>query len=205
MVLAERRAGSGCEMIYRPYGVESLSGVMIGLGDTLPGGGWAGALPGATTELYVHRRNGTTDHVSSREQAFQLLAGDRFEVRVGSAGGFGDPLERDAWDVATDVLGGRYPPEEAAAVYGVVLDHEGTLDMKATDRHERSTPSKPAGGCEDSIAAHRAVRAASGHPSSRGPSALPRNPPIRLLCGERIERSHSRRVPCPLDCWMRGH
>jgi len=51
-----------------------------------------------------------------------------------SGGGFGDPLERAAAEVARDVRQGRLTVLEASSVYGVVVDSSGTPDAAATDR-----------------------------------------------------------------------
>ncbi len=60
-------------------------------------------------------------------------AADRFYHRTAGAGGFGDPLDRDAAEVERDVRNGILSPDRAEAVYGVVVDEAtGELDADAT-------------------------------------------------------------------------
>jgi N-methylhydantoinase B len=54
-------------------------------------------------------------------------------MRIANGGGFGDPLEREAEDVARDVAEGRFSSDEATRHYGVVLS-EGRVDDAATTR-----------------------------------------------------------------------
>ena len=60
----------------------------------------------------------------------------RDAIRLGlpGGGGFGDPLTRDPQRVHDDVLDGFITVEEARHNYGVVIDHQGGLDLAATER-----------------------------------------------------------------------
>ena len=77
----------------------------------------------------------------SKEQDIPLESGDRVWVRTPGGGGYGDPLERNAELVLEDVRLGRYSPDQAADLYGVVLtgssaeDGSGVpvLDWKGTE------------------------------------------------------------------------
>jgi N-methylhydantoinase B len=69
-----------------------------------------------------------------------------------SAGGYGDPIERDPEMVREDVIAGRVPRDWGTEAYGVVLDGEGsqiTVNAAATDRRrediiaERLAEAKP--------------------------------------------------------------
>jgi N-methylhydantoinase B len=62
-----------------------------------------------------------------------LQPGDTFEVRCGSSGGLGDPLDRDPVAVERDVAVDRITRDEAASTYGVLLDDDGKVDLAATD------------------------------------------------------------------------
>ncbi|MGH2468016.1 MAG: hypothetical protein ACRDGL_09870, partial [Candidatus Limnocylindrales bacterium] len=74
---------------------------------------------------------------------------DWFEMRLASGGGFGDPLDRSPELVARDVAEGRFSPEDAASIYGVVLEGSGAPDALATEeargglRRERLTRAEP--------------------------------------------------------------
>ncbi|MDR5699037.1 hydantoinase B/oxoprolinase family protein [Agromyces aerolatus] len=82
--------------------------------------------PGTDRELRVgmYRAAMTTD--------------DRFVNRTAGGGGYGDPLDRPLDAVAADVLDGYVSPDAAAAVYGVVVDPDGTPHPTPA-RTQRST------------------------------------------------------------------
>jgi 5-oxoprolinase (ATP-hydrolysing) len=71
----------------------------------------------------------------SKVTAYRLRAGDALQITTPSAGGYGDPLDRDPQLVLQDVLDGITSAESAERDYGVILDREaGTLDAEATAR-----------------------------------------------------------------------
>ena len=55
-------------------------------------------------------------------------------VRTGGGGGWGDPLERDPHAVRADVVAELVSQEAARAQYGVVINHDLSLDSPATVR-----------------------------------------------------------------------
>jgi N-methylhydantoinase B len=55
-------------------------------------------------------------------------------VRTGGGGGWGDPLERDAGLVRTDVIEEFISRDAADEHYGVVLRDDLTLDQAATEQ-----------------------------------------------------------------------
>ncbi len=62
-----------------------------------------------------------------------VKAGDVVRIVTGGGGGYGDPFEREPERVAADVLDGYVTAEQAAEVYGVVVDPEtGAVDEQAT-------------------------------------------------------------------------
>jgi N-methylhydantoinase B len=127
------RAGAGCQMAYKPYGVGHLTGVMLGMREWLPLPGFAGGMPGANTEFAIRRADGRRDIVSGHASGVVVNADEVFEFRLGSGGGLGDPLERAAAEVARDVRQGRLTTQEASSVYGVVVNSSGTADAALTD------------------------------------------------------------------------
>jgi N-methylhydantoinase B len=58
--------------------------------------------------------------------------GKRLYAELPGGGGFGDPLARDALEVADEVRAGLVSPEAAREVYGVVIDQAGSLDKART-------------------------------------------------------------------------
>ncbi len=65
---------------------------------------------------------------------FDLKEGDVFYLRTQSGGGYGDPLERDPEQIAADVLSGLVSIGVAGDIYGVVVDGQGRLDTRATEK-----------------------------------------------------------------------
>ena len=92
----------------------------------------AGGAPGVTAEFVIHRADGTDEHISGMSANVPVVAGDSFELRCPTAGGFGDPLERDPVSVADDAAEEWFSAEDARRVYGVVLDADGLADLAAT-------------------------------------------------------------------------
>ena len=64
----------------------------------------------------------------------EIGEGERLVVWTPGGGGYGDPLHRDPAAVAADVAEGLVSRAAAEAVYGVVVDVDGTFDRAATDR-----------------------------------------------------------------------
>jgi N-methylhydantoinase B len=63
----------------------------------------------------------------------RLRRGDAFLLRSGGGGGFGDPLTREAEQVAFDVREGYISRDKAETLYGVAVDAGGHVDRKKTD------------------------------------------------------------------------
>jgi N-methylhydantoinase B len=53
-------------------------------------------------------------------------------MRLPAGGGYGDPLDRVAESLVTDVADGQVTPRYATEIYGVVFTAEGTVDEAAT-------------------------------------------------------------------------
>jgi N-methylhydantoinase B len=111
---------------------------MLAMRAYFPLEGAAGGLPGATTELLLHRADGHTERVSTAAAGVELLAGECFEIRCASGGGVGDPLDRDPVLVVADVTAGLFGAAAAKETYGVALRPDGTLDAPATSRRRAS-------------------------------------------------------------------
>jgi N-methylhydantoinase B len=126
------RAGAGNHFSFAPHGVDTMHGTLFGMRRWLPLQGLAGGAPGATAEMVVRRADGTTEVLPVHTSGARLEAGDRYEIRLPCAGGFGDPLDRDPDAVAHDLRAGRFGPDEARTAYGVVVDPGGGVDVDAT-------------------------------------------------------------------------
>ena len=129
------RAGAGNQMSLRPHGVTEISGTMFGMRRWLPLPGTAGGSPGACNQFLVHHADGSVEQLDVNATGIRVAEDEWFEMRLPNGGGFGDPLDRGPEAVATDVSDGRFSPEEAASVYGVVLTDDGCVDEAGTARH----------------------------------------------------------------------
>jgi N-methylhydantoinase B len=76
-----------------------------------------------------------TDFPNAKVLVAQVREGDAFRLRSGGGGGYGPPLARPVEDVRNDVRQGYVSVEDAAALYGVVIDPESfEVDVAATGR-----------------------------------------------------------------------
>jgi len=112
------RRGNGLASMVMDHGRVGPQGVL--------GGG-----DGGVNRVAIHRGNDTyhPPHLS-KDQGIALEPGDRIEVHTPGGGGYGEALERAAEAVAADVALGYYTAEQAAELYGVVLE-PGTLALDA--------------------------------------------------------------------------
>lgn len=128
------RAGAGNQFSFRPHGIDGMQGTLFGMRRWLPLQGLAGGHPGATAEMVVTRADGAREELPLHTSGVRIGDGDRYEIRLPCAGGFGDPLDRAPGLVATDVVEGRFTVADALAVYGVVIADRGSVDVEATAR-----------------------------------------------------------------------
>jgi len=80
----------------------------------------------------VQRQGDGVEQVPSKARLL-LAAGDVLRVLTGGGGGYGDPFERAAEAVLSDVLDGKVSRQAARESYGVVIDAE-TIDEAQTRR-----------------------------------------------------------------------
>jgi N-methylhydantoinase B len=95
--------------------------------------GIAGGQDGVAGEFILNPGTDREQRLPSKGLS-QLTAGDVISLRMPGAGGYGDPLARDAELVARDVRQGKVSREAATASYGVVLNVEGSVDQEETRR-----------------------------------------------------------------------
>jgi N-methylhydantoinase B len=108
-------------MSYRVTEGRRLHGAMFGMRETLPIGGGACGDPGAPTEFVIRHPDGSSRVLEAHASGVALGEGEVFELRAGSGGGWGDPLDRLPERTRRDVTIGRLTAAEADAIYGVVL------------------------------------------------------------------------------------
>jgi N-methylhydantoinase B len=109
--------------------------------------GILGGRPGACSEKWLVRKDGTREPLASKIDNVHVHAGDRVIFRTAGAGGWGDPLERDPMRTRNDVARKLMSETKAREEYGVVLTGARLdLDRRATDelrdgmKRNRKTP-----------------------------------------------------------------
>jgi N-methylhydantoinase B len=139
------RAGGGNGFSFRPHGVAEIVGTIFGMRRWLPLQGLAGGRPGACNELLVHHADGSSQTLELAASGTVVREGDWYEMRLGSGGGYGDPLDRDVAAVERDVSRGRIDAEVARRSYGVVIgDRAATIALREAMRRERLSHAEPA-------------------------------------------------------------
>jgi N-methylhydantoinase B len=91
-----------------------------------------GGEPGARSRKLLQRANGTEELLPSKIDHVKVEAGDLLIADTWGGGGWGDPLERAASQVAFDVVAGLVSVNGAKR-YGVVVSADGVVDEKATE------------------------------------------------------------------------
>ena len=99
-----------------------------------PPWGVQGGHPALPNKITVRRANGKVEaFANGKVNSLPVEPGDAIIISAGGGGGFGDPLDRDPEAVRLDVIRLYVSPEKARAVYGVALDADNGLDLKATE------------------------------------------------------------------------
>jgi N-methylhydantoinase B len=106
-----------------------------------PWGLWGGK-PGSYGEFLL-REPGENDFRSMRATHYPVPVESEVIVRTGGGGGWGDPLDRDAALVRTDVIEEMVSRALAEQHYGVVLRDDLTLDEAATEQRRNALRSAP--------------------------------------------------------------
>lgn len=100
--------------------------------------GVAGGEPGAPART-IFNMGRPDERELGKIDVLKLNKGDTFTVMTPGGGGYGDPFERDAQTVLSDVLSGMVDPDAADRDYGVVIANGG-IDEAATARRRASRP-----------------------------------------------------------------
>jgi len=147
------RGGLSAETCFIPHRTPVITHDTLSSGNAIPTStGMMGGYP-ATVNVYKFKRdsdirkrigdrdliadisevNGRAEELQLRQSNFSQNPDDVYSVIWTAAGGFGDPLERDAERVAKDVIDNRAVSVDAARdIYGVVITADETLDAEAT-------------------------------------------------------------------------
>jgi N-methylhydantoinase B len=128
----KHRGGLGIDMRVRNL-VEGRWNFEMPRRSKCPPWGLFGGTPGEPGG-YLLRRPGEREFTMMGGFHIPVAIGAHAIVRTGGGGGWGDPLERDAAQVAFDVAEGLISAESARKVYGVALRGNVSLDERATAR-----------------------------------------------------------------------
>lgn len=124
------RGGLGTRSAWRSDGVRA-HGVTMGedieAEGTTPGLGLYGGHDAGLNRMLLEFPDGTTKEWGSKE-IVDLPPGTVIRSWCGGGAGYGDPLDRDADDVADEVRAGLLSAQKAADAYGVVV-HPETLEL----------------------------------------------------------------------------
>ena len=134
MGAGKTRGGPGLTFRVEPRGTGQVDNYPYGDGMFNPPFGVYGGQPGDGGALYRNNADGTRTFFSMISY-FRVREGESWVAESTGGGGYGDPLERDAERVRTDVRNGFVSFESAHRDYGVVLDHATLeIDVAATPR-----------------------------------------------------------------------
>src|SRR6188474_2600527 len=143
------RGGLSAESCFVPHGTDRITHDTLSSGNAIPTStGMMGGYPGAVNRYRflkdsnvmdrlrqsslvndIDELKGRKEELGLRQQDFTQNPSDVYAVLWSAAGGFGDPLERDAERVKADVDNGNVSEKAALEIYGVVLG-----DARATER-----------------------------------------------------------------------
>ena len=142
----KHRGGNGLERIYRVLEPGTVS-IQDDRQQSHPWG-FLGGKPGSCSEKWIIHKDGTQTSLPSKIDQVQVYSGDRIVFRTAGAGGWGDPLERDAETVCRDVVRQLVSAASAESDYGVVVNNETlTIDRRRTEglRQRMKTTRAPLG------------------------------------------------------------
>jgi len=125
------RGGNGIHMTYR-----FLQKGKVSIHDDrwfVPPWGVNGGIPAKRSWKLLEKADGTTEALGSKMDNVEVNKDDLLHYVTWGGGGWGDPLQRDAELVATEVRQGLVS-SDGAKDYGVVLEKDNSLDAAATEK-----------------------------------------------------------------------
>ena len=125
------RGAPGARIEFGPLGCDMEIGY-VSDGTINPAQGTRGGLPGAPTRQFKRTRDGELVPVPEVSAQFVLAEGESIVSYTAGGGGYGAPDKREPERVRHDVREGWISPERARAVYAVVIDANGEVDMVET-------------------------------------------------------------------------
>jgi N-methylhydantoinase B len=175
------QGGSACCTMVTPHDTERVPDVVLHrLGVHVPSyAGLHGGLPGSTNQFVIKRRSNVQEllgagvlptdpaeiagepEIPAGLYRTHLERGDVYYQITGGGGGYGDPLEREPDWIERDLRLGYVSADQAAAVYGAVVDNRVEVDRAATHtrrealRRERLARAERPDGARDEAAEWR--------------------------------------------------
>src|SRR5258708_5160476 len=161
------RGGLSAESCFIPHNTDKIVQDTLSSGNAIPTStGMMGGYPGTPNRYTFIRDSDILDRLQRREMVedaleakgeevtlqlrqenFEQHASDVYAVVWSAAGGFGDPMDRDAEHVLEDWRNGAVTLAAARDIYGVVIDDKaGVLDLKATKAPREDTRQKRGAG-----------------------------------------------------------
>ncbi len=122
-----QRGGLGVETRF-VMGGEDLELVTFGDGDEEPAFGLDGGGDGTLNKIELHRPDGTLVTPTSKDLVTGVPTGTLYVQEAGGGGGYGNPRQRQAAQVAAEVRDELISPTAAREIYGVAVDPQ-TLDL----------------------------------------------------------------------------
>lgn len=113
--------GKGVIRSYRAMSDGQSATITYGRNLTTPWG-IDGGHEGSSNEFSVIKSTGETDGPFGVYPRYPLQKNDVLQLKTGTGGGYGDPLNRPAEQVASDVKNEYYTVEEARTIFGIEVD-----------------------------------------------------------------------------------
>ena len=134
------RGGLGVESVFR-FTADGIQASIFGDGDeaAYAAQGLGGGLPGSVNRIDLTYPDGRKVVPRNKDLVTGIPAGTVYHQVAGGGGGFGHPFLRPAERVAEEVRYGYISVAAARESYGVVVDAEGVLDEKGTERYRSSS------------------------------------------------------------------
>jgi N-methylhydantoinase B len=123
----------GVETIFE-IGADGTQLVIFGDGDVEPAFGIQGGKDGSLNSIKLRYPDGREHLPLSLDLITDVPKGTVYHQEAGGGGGYGDPKQRLAELIATDVRNGVVSPNVARDIYGVAVDEKTfAIDTQATD------------------------------------------------------------------------
>lgn len=113
--------GKGVIRSYRAMSDDQAATITFGR-NKYPLWGTDGGMEGSVNEFLIYKADGEVDGPYGVYPRYSLQKNDLLKLMTATGGGYGDPLKRQAVQVARDVKNEYYSVEEAQKLFGVKVD-----------------------------------------------------------------------------------